>query len=86
MAGTMKAMASIIRSFDFESAGITPEQILAIKPTEQDNDRFEELIVKRKEDGLTGPEQAELDQYFAQEQTLTMAKLRAEQIIQSRSA
>lgn len=77
-------MASVIHSFDFEAAGITPEQILAIKPTEEQNQRFENLIAKKKDEGLTGPEEAELNQFFAQEQTLTMAKLKAEQIIQSR--
>jgi hypothetical protein len=79
-------MASVIHSFDFESVGITPEQILAIKPTEEENQRFEDLIAKKKGEGLTGPEEAELNQFFAQEQTLTMAKLKAEQIIQSRQA
>ncbi len=77
-------MASVIYSFDFESVGITPEQILAIKPTEEESQRFEDLITKKKDQGLTGPEEAELNQFFAQEQTLTMAKLKAEQIIKSR--
>jgi hypothetical protein len=77
-------MASVIHSFDFESVGITPEQILAIRPTEEENQRFEDLNAKKKDGGLTGSEEAELNQFFAQEQTLTMAKLKAEQIIQSR--
>ena len=77
-------MSSVIQSFDFESIGITPEQILAIQPTEEENQRFEDLVAKKKDEGLTGPEEAGLNQFFAQEQTLTMAKLKAEQIIQSR--
>lgn len=77
-------MVSTIHTFDFESVGITPEQILAIKPTEEENQRLEELVEKKKHEELTGPEQAELEEYLAQEHVLTMAKLRAKQILQSR--
>lgn len=79
------AANSSFRPINFEAAGITPEQILAIKPTEQDNRRVEELIAKKKIEGLTAEEDAELET-VRQNHVMTMAKIRAMEIIKARTA
>jgi hypothetical protein len=80
------ATNSSFRPINFEGAGITPEQILAINPTEEDNRRVEELIGKKKMEGLTPEEDAELETYVQQNHVMTMAKIRALEIIKARSS
>jgi hypothetical protein len=79
------ATNSSFRPINFEAAGITPEQILAIKPTEEDNRRVEELVAKKKVEGLTPEEDAELETYVQQNHVMTMAKIRAMELIKARS-
>jgi len=80
------ATNSSFRPINFAGAGITPEQILAIKPTEEDNRRLEELIAKKKLEGLTPEEDAELETYVQQNHVMTMAKIHAMEIIKARNA
>lgn len=67
----------------FEEAGITPEQILALRPTEAESERFESLIAK-KEEGLTAEKEQELAGFISQNEILTSTRLRAMEIIQAR--
>lgn len=78
-------MPSVVRAINFEAAGITPEQILAINPTEEEHRRAEELVLKEKTEGLTPEETAELDLFVEQDHVMSMAKIRAMEIIQARS-
>lgn len=78
------ATNSSLRPINFEAAGITPEEILAIKPTEEDNRRVEELVGKKKLGPLTPEEDAELETYIQQNHVMTMAKIRAMEIIKAR--
>ncbi len=50
---------------DFGFGKLTPEEMLALRPSEESQDYVEILIEKSKVDALTEAEQAELD-YFVQ--------------------
>ena len=80
------AITSTFKSINFEAAGILPEQILAIRPTEEESRRVESLVNKHKEEGLTSEERAELEHYVEQEHVMSMAKIRALQLIQARGS
>ena len=82
----MSGSSRTFRPINFEAAGITPEQILAIHPTEEDNPRVEDLIAKKKVEGLSPEEEAELDTYIQQHHVMTMAKIHAMELIRARGA
>ena len=82
----MSTNSSIFRPINFEAAGITPEQILAIRPTEEENQRVEDLVAKKKTEGLTPQEDAELDHYVEQDHVMSMEKIRALELIQARQS
>jgi uncharacterized protein YnzC (UPF0291/DUF896 family) len=80
-------MSPPFKPINFEAAGISPEQILDIRPTEEETVRIEELAEKKKKsgEGLTPEEEeAELDHHLRQEYVLDLAKLRALEIIEER--
>jgi uncharacterized protein YnzC (UPF0291/DUF896 family) len=78
-------MSPPFKPINFEAAGISPEQILDIRPTEEETVRIEELAEKKKSgEGLTPEEEAELDHHLRQEYVLDLAKLRALEIIEER--
>ncbi|NUQ26356.1 MAG: hypothetical protein HUU34_20585 [Saprospiraceae bacterium] len=62
-------------------AAANPEQVIAFRPSETANRRFEDLIAKEKEIGLTSEEKSELEQYLVLEHLMRMAKARAYQLL-----
>jgi hypothetical protein len=64
-----------------DTAGTTPEQIIAFRPFAMAQQRVEELIAREKDDHLSPDEQSELDYFFQLEHILRVAKARAEQIM-----
>ena len=58
-------------------AGLAPEKLLQLKPSEGVQQRVESLIYKKKDIGLTPEEQYELDRYLALEHLIALAKAQA---------
>lgn len=71
---------------NFASVGVTPEQILALETTEEQDRRAEELVTKEKGEGLTPEEKQELDYYEQQDHLLSMLKIRAMEMTRSRGS
>lgn len=55
----------------------TPEEILALRPSEAFQSRVEELLEKNREEGLTSAEEQEWQQYEYLEHLVRLAKARA---------
>jgi hypothetical protein len=55
----------------------TPAQILALKPSPTLQERVRELLQRKRQDGLSSPEVAELERYLFLEHLVRMAKARA---------
>lgn len=53
------------------------DEIMSYRPTKQDQARFDELIAKKKAEGLTIAEQKEADNFLLAEHMMRMAKLYA---------
>jgi hypothetical protein len=60
----------------------SPEETLAIRPSEAFRSRIDELLEKNREEGLTAEENAEWEQYMYLEHLVRMAKARA--LVQTR--
>jgi hypothetical protein len=56
-----------------------PEDILALRPSEQLQQRIDELIEKSRGGGLSAPEEAEWERYEYLEHLVRMAKAKAQQ-------
>ncbi|MGM9507137.1 hypothetical protein ACS5NO_05405 [Larkinella sp. GY13] len=59
---------------DLISAGVTPEQILAFKASDELRNRFYELLQKEKAGHATEEEQKELNHFMELEHIIRMAK------------
>ena len=68
--------------FGFKEAGISPQQVLALRPSEVAQQRVEDLIVKEKESSLTPDESSELDEFLQVEHVMRMMKAGAMQALQ----
>lgn len=60
-------------------AGATPEQIVAFRPSDNAERRFEDLTERFQEGVLTGDEKAELEQILQFDHLMRMVKARAAQ-------
>jgi hypothetical protein len=56
---------------------LAPAKLLELKPSEKAQNRVVFLVEKKKEDGLSFDEQAELDRFLALENLIAMAKAQA---------
>ena len=68
---------------NFIVSGTTPEVVLTYQPTPEASDRVEQLVFKSKPDGLSQPEQTELEHYLHIEHIMRLAKSRAHQLLKS---
>lgn len=66
---------------DFLAAGITPDTLVAFRPSDQATRRVEGLVAKSKDGTISIEEQSELDDYLQLEHILILAKARARQHI-----
>ena len=64
-------------AIEFLAGGMTPEELLAFKPSPAASGRFEELIGKEKSVGLLPEEHQELERTMEIERMLALAKARA---------
>ncbi len=70
-------MTAYDEAIEFLARGMTPEDLLAFKPSPEASERFEHLIRKEKIEGLLPEEREELDRVMEVERVLTLAKARA---------
>ena len=64
-------------AIEFLAGGMTPDELLAFKPSLASSERFEELIGREKAEGLLPEEREELERAMEIERVLTLAKARA---------
>jgi hypothetical protein len=62
---------------DFQSAGFTPKELIAFRPSPAVQDRISDLLVRNQEGTLSSEEQSELDDFVQLEHLLIMAKAQA---------
>ena len=55
----------------------TPEQVLALRPTEAMQERVSEMLQRSKQDGLSRAEEAELERHLYLEHLVRLAEARA---------
>lgn len=70
---------------DFVAGGTSPEDVINFRPSPEAQQRVYELIEREKESRITPEEKAELDHFMELEHILRMAKVRAREILASRS-
>src|SRR6267378_891298 len=68
-----------IEMIDFLATSPTPEQILAHKASPAVQERLEELLDKKREDGLTRAEEEEMNAYLLVNHVMILLKARARQ-------
>lgn len=59
----------------------SPEEILAIRPSEQIQERFSDLLARNKEATISRAEEAELERYLMLEHLVRLAKAQALQTV-----
>jgi hypothetical protein len=64
---------------DFLAAGITPDALVAFRPSHEATRRVEDLVAKSKDGTISIEEQSELEDYLQLEHILILAKARARQ-------
>lgn len=77
----MNAYADIV---DFMLLGKTPEQILAFRPSDEAQNRVDELITALKNDTITPDERAELNHHREIDTIIRLTKAKARKHVQSR--
>lgn len=77
----MNAYAEFI---DFIVDGMTPEQIIAYKPSTEAQKRVEALVWALKDDSISPDERSELNHHIELEHIIRMAKTKAHQYVQNR--
>lgn len=79
---TSRAYEEVI---DFIAAGVTPDSLVAFRPSEAARQRVADLIEREKTIGLTQDETSELDHYMQLEHLIRLAKARARKHISAES-
>ncbi len=64
---------------EFLASGPTPEEIIALRPSETVQERIGELLDKNRAGTLAETEEAELDEYQTLNHMMTLVKIRARQ-------
>lgn len=62
---------------DFIASGVTPDSLVAFRPSEAAKQRVADLIQREKTIGITQEETSELDHYIQLEHLMRLAKARA---------
>ena len=71
---TTKAYQEVV---DFIAAGTTPQNVIAFRPSEEAQERVENLLSREKDGDLSPAEKSELDHYLQLEHLMRLAKARA---------
>ena len=75
----MQAYEEIV---DFIAANVTPQRLIAFRPSDAVRDHVADLIRREKEASLTPEETSELDHYLQLEHIMRLAKARAHLLLQ----
>jgi len=77
---------TITKAYDeiinFIAEGTTPQKVISFRPSEETQQRAEELLDKEKKQSLTIDEKSELDNFMMLEHIMRMAKARAYQLLE----
>ena len=71
---SVKAYEEVI---DFIAAGTTPQNVIDFRPSDDAQQRLENLLSREKEGALSTEEKFELDHYMQLEHLMRLAKARA---------
>ena len=77
----MTAIKAYDEIINFIAEGTTPEKVIAFRPSEETQDRAQELLYKEKNESLTADEKSELDYFVLLEHMMRLAKARAYQVL-----
>lgn len=77
-------MNAYVDLVDFMVAGMTPEQILAFKPSEAAQNRVNELLWLSSSGQLSPDERAELNHHMEVESIVRLAKAKAKKHVENR--
>ena len=70
-------MTAYQEAIEFLAQGMTPQELVAFRPSAEASARFEWLIQKEKSEGLLAEERDELERAMEVERVLSLAKARA---------
>ena len=73
-----KAYEEII---DFIASGPTSREVVEFEPSEEAQERFQDLADRKKNDELTEGDRAELEHFLQLEHLMRLAKVRAREIL-----
>ena len=73
-------------AIEFLAQGMTPQELVAFRPSAEASARFEWLIEKEKSEGLLADEREELERAMEVERVLSLAKARARSRLARRAA
>ena len=73
-------------AIEFLAQGMTPQELVAFRPSADASARFEWLIQKEKSEGLMAEDREELDRAMEVERVLSLAKARARTRLGHRAA
>jgi hypothetical protein len=82
---TNPSVPSYLEMIEFIAAGTTPQSVAEYRPSQEAQQRIEELIECEKNGHLSPAEKSELDHFMELEHIIRMAKARARQILRSGS-
>ena len=73
-------------AIEFLAQGMTPQELVAFRPSAEASARFEWLTRKEKSEGLLADEREELERAMEVERVLSLAKARARSRLAQRAA
>ena len=79
-------MTAYQEAIEFLAQGMTPQELIAFRPSADASARFEWLIGKEKSEGLLVEEREELERAMEVERVLSLAKARARTKLAQRAA
>jgi hypothetical protein len=62
-------------------ATMNPQKVITFKPSEANQNRFEDLLYKQKQDSLSGDEKREIEHYLMLNRIIGLAKAQALKLI-----
>ena len=71
------ASPAYLELVDFIAAGMTPETLIAFRPSEAAQDRVQNLVSRKRDGFLTPDEEGELEEFLQLEHILILAKAKA---------
>ena len=77
----MSVLTAYEEVVDFITAGTSPENVIAFRPSEAAQERVWDLVAREKTEGLSKDETSELEHYLQLEHIMRLAKARAQRYV-----